>query len=126
VVVDHDDVVVAYASLSMTAIDVSAASAPLAKNAPDPIPALLVGRLGVDKLHASQGLGTALVAHVLATVVELNQQAACRAVVVTAINERSRSWWEYLGFSPMDPDEPEDLDLYLLTEDIEATLRVME
>ncbi len=125
-VVDHDNVVVAYASLSMTAIDVSAASPPLAKNAPDPIPALLVGRLGVDRRHENRGLGTALIAHVLATVLELNQQAACRAVVVTAINESSRRWWEYLGFSPMDPDDPEALDLYLLTADIEATLRGLE
>ncbi|MHB8247011.1 MAG: GNAT family N-acetyltransferase [Acidimicrobiales bacterium] len=126
VVVDHDNAVVAYASLSMTAVDITAASPPLAKNAPDPIPALLLGRVGVDRRHAGQGLGTALVAHVLATAVELNQQAACRAVVVTAINENSRRWWEYLGFSPMDPDDPEGLDLYVLTADIEATFRAME
>ncbi|MHB8330409.1 MAG: GNAT family N-acetyltransferase, partial [Acidimicrobiales bacterium] len=126
VVVDHDNAVVAYASLSMTAIEVAAASPVLAKNAPDPIPALLVGRLGVDRRHASQGLGTALVAHVLATAIELNQEAACRAVVVTAVNESSRRWWEYLSFSPMEPDDPEGLDLCLLTADIEATLLTME
>lgn len=126
VVVDRDNTVVAYTSLSMTAVDVTAASPPLAKNAPDPIPALLLGRVGVDRRHAGQGLGTALVTHVLATAVELNQRAACRAVVVTAINESSRGWWEYLGFSPMDPDDPESLDLYLLTADIEATLDAME
>jgi GNAT superfamily N-acetyltransferase len=126
VVVDQNDTVAAYASLSMTSVDVSRAPSALAKRAPNPIPALLVGRLGVDRQHAGQGLGTAMVAHVLATVVELNQHAACRAVIVTAINERSGRWWEHLGFSPLDPTEPEGLDLFMLTADIEATLRHMK
>ena len=113
---------VAYTSLSMTAIDVSAAPSVLAKAAPDPIPALLIWPAGSRPAPLGQGLGTSLVGHVLAKVVELNQEAACRAVVVTAINDESRQWWEYLGFSPMDPDDPAGLDLYLLTADIEVTL----
>jgi GNAT superfamily N-acetyltransferase len=122
VVVDGADVVVAYASLSMAAIDRTAAAAPLAKGAPNPIPALLLGRLAVDRRHAGLGLGTSLVAHVLATATELNERAACRSVIVTAINESSRSWWESLGFAALDPGDPDGLDLYLLTSDIEATL----
>jgi len=31
--------------------------------------------------------------------------------------------WERLGFHPFDPDDPELLDLYLLTSEIETTLR---
>jgi len=69
------------------------------------------------------GVGTALVAHVLATAVELNEKAACRAVVVTAPHARARAWWERLGFHPFHPDDPTDTDLYLLTSEIEATLR---
>jgi GNAT superfamily N-acetyltransferase len=68
------------------------------------------------------GVGTALVAHVLATAVDLNQRAACRAVVVTALDESARSWWEQLGFHPFDPTDHNSLDLYLLTADIQATL----
>ena len=64
-----------------------------------------------------------LAAHVLATAVELNEKAACRAVVVTAINEQAQIWWERFGFRPFAPDEPDQLDLYLLTSEIEATLR---
>lgn len=114
--------VVAYASLAMTAIDRSAAPDDLAKRAPDPVPALLVGRLAVDRRHAGLGVGTALVAHVLATAVDLNEKAACRAVVVTAINARARAWWERLGFHPFDPDDPVGGDLYLLTSQVAATM----
>jgi hypothetical protein len=55
VIVDRDRKVAAYAALSMTAIDLSAAPLVLAKGASNPIPALLVGRLAVDRLHAGRG-----------------------------------------------------------------------
>ncbi len=123
VIADDDDVGVAYASVAMTGIDRSAAPEVLAKGAPDPVPALLLGRLAVDYRYSSLGIGTVMAAHVLATVVELNEKAACRAVVVTALTERAGTWWERLGFHWFDPDEPDQLDLYLLTAEIEATLR---
>lgn len=123
VIADEDNRVVAYASVAMTGIDRSAAPKKLAKGAPDPVPALLLGRLAVDHRYRSLGIGTALASHVLATAVELNQKAACRAVVVTALTQSARSWWERLGFHPFDLDDPEQLDLYLLTAEIDATLR---
>lgn len=123
VITTPDDVVVAYASVAMTGIDRSAAPAGLIKGAPDPVPALLLGRLAVDHRYAKLGVGTALTAHVLATAVELNQKAACRAVVVTALNPSARTWWERLGFHAFYPDDPAELDLYLLTSEIDATLR---
>ena len=93
VMVDAEDVVVAYAGVAMTAVDRSVAPAELARQASDPVPALLLGRLAVDRNHANLGIGTSLVAHVLATAVELNQKAACRAVVVSALNPATRGWW---------------------------------
>ncbi|MDX6651015.1 MAG: hypothetical protein QOJ97_2966 [Solirubrobacteraceae bacterium] len=123
VIADTDDVVVAYASVAMTGIDRSAAPEALAKGAPHPVPAMLLGRLAVDRRYANLGIGTALTTHVLATAVELNQKAACRAVVVTSLNATARTWWERLGFHPFDPDDPDQLDLYLPTSEIEATLR---
>lgn len=99
VIADPDNVVVAYASLAVTVIDRSATPPAIAKQAPDPVPALLLGRLVVDRRFASRGIGTALAAHVLAAAVELGNKAACRA------------------------DEPQRLHLHLLTAVIEATLR---
>ena len=123
VITDANEIVVAYASVAMTGIDRSAAPQIVAKGAPDPVPALLLGRLAVDRPYTNLGIGTALVAHVLATAVELNEKAACRAAVVTALNAGARTWWERLGFHPFEPEEPDQLDLYLLTSEIQATLR---
>jgi GNAT superfamily N-acetyltransferase len=126
VIADTNNVVLAYASVAMTAVDRSGAPDALAKGAPDPVPALLLGRLAVDRRFSSIGLGTALTGHVLATAVELNERVACRAVVVTAITPSARTWWERLGFHPFDPHEPDQLDLYLLTAEIDATLRRLQ
>lgn len=122
VITDLKGEVMAYASIAMTGIDRSAAPDALARHSSDPVPALLLARLAVDRRVGGRGVGTALVAHVLSTAVELNTKAACRAVVVHALDATARSWWERLGFAPFDPADPTRLDLYLLTADIEATL----
>lgn len=125
VITDNERVVVAYASVAMTGIDRSLAPVGLAKNAPHPVPALLLGRLAVERHYAGLGVGTNLVTHILATAVELNTKAACRAVAVTALHSRARAWWERLGFQPFDNSDPDCLDLFLMTADINATLGPM-
>lgn len=122
VIADATYRVACYATLSMTSVDQSASPTPLAKGAPLQIPALLVGRLATDTGMTGLGLGTHMVKHILATAVELNVKAACRAVVVTALNPAAFSWWQRFGFDPFDAEDSTNLDLYLLTKDIAATL----
>lgn len=117
---------VAYANLAMTAIDRNHAPDHIARRAPDPVPAILLGRLAVDHRYTGLGIGTALVAYVLATAADLNNKAACRAVVVTALNEEARTWWERIGFHPFEPEDQTNPDLYLLSSEITATLEAME
>jgi ribosomal protein S18 acetylase RimI-like enzyme len=52
----------------------------------------------VDRRYAGLGIGTALASHVLASAVDINEKAVCRAVVVTALNPTARAWWVRLGF----------------------------
>lgn len=122
VIADAEHTVVCYATLSMTAVDQSASPRPLAKGAPTQIPALLVGRLATDTRVSGIGLGTQMVKHILATAAELNIKAACRAVVVTAVNPSAFRWWQRFGFDPFDSQDPTNLDLYLLTKDIGVAL----
>ena len=74
VIADRDDKVIADVSLSMTGISLATAPPALAKHSPDHVPALLCGRLGVDHRYAGLSVGTALVAHVLATAVEMTRR----------------------------------------------------
>lgn len=121
-IADTDNIVVCYASLAMTSVDRSACPKPLSKGAPQQIPALLVGRLATDSRVARLGLGTAMIRHVLATAAELNIKAACRAVIVTALNADAFRWWQRFGFEPFNADQADNMDLYLLTSDIAKTL----
>lgn len=126
VITDEKHNVVCYATLSMTAVDRSASPKALGKGAPRQVPALLVGRLATDTRVAGLALGTEMVKHILATAAELNIKAACRAVVVTALNADAFRWWQRFGFEPFDADDMANLDLYLLTKDIAATLAHLE
>lgn len=126
VITDANQTVACYATLSMTSVDRSSSPKPLSKGAPRQVPALLIGRLATDTRVAGLGLGNEMVKHILATAAELNIKAACRAVVVTALGAEAFRWWQRFGFEPFDAGDIADLDLYLLTKDIAATLADLE
>lgn len=42
--------------------------------------------------------------------------------VVNALNVEAYGWWQRFGFIPLDEADPTNLDLYILTKDIEKTL----
>jgi hypothetical protein len=42
--------------------------------------------------------------------------------VVTALNPAALRWWQRFGFAPFDAEDSTNLNLYLLSEDIAATL----
>lgn len=111
-------------AMSMAAIDLSRAPARLRDRGLNQVPALLCGRLAVDHRYRNLGLGTVLVELLLSKAVELNRTAACRAVVIHALEAEARPWWERLGFVPFS-DDPHERDLYLLTSEIERTLEAL-
>ncbi len=111
---------VGYAALAFSAVDLSAAPAPLARHAPDPVPALLVGRLAVDLSMTGHRLGTTLVNQALAVALDASRGAGLRAVIVHAIDIDAVRFYEHLGLSPLSRDDP--FDLYILTKDLAATL----
>ncbi|WP_328991035.1 GNAT family N-acetyltransferase [Kribbella sp. NBC_01245] len=125
VVADAEYRIVGYATLTMSGLDLSSAPAAIAKGAPKQVPVLLCGRLAVDRRYAGAGIGSTLVQHVLTSAIELNEKAACKAVVVNALNPTARSWWTRFGFSPFNA-EPDNLDLYLLTKEAAATLAALQ
>jgi len=106
----------------MTGIDISAAPTVIARLAPNPVPALLLGRLRCRPSVFKSWSGTALVAHALATAAELNESVACRAVVVTALTEPT---FEHGGndLAFIASMQPIRSTLYLLTSEIVKTLR---
>ncbi|MDR0593926.1 MAG: GNAT family N-acetyltransferase [Bifidobacteriaceae bacterium] len=125
VIADQAMAVVGYVALAMTAVDASAAPESLRRQAPRAVPALLIGRLAVDRRAQGRGVGTALVAHVLATAVELREKAAFRAVLVDSADPADPaavSWWKRFGFEPLTPGSTK---LFLASQDIARTLETL-
>ncbi len=72
---------------------------------PDPVPVMVLGRLAVDRGAQGQQLGAALLQDAVKRAVAVSNNAAVRALLVHALHERARLFYEHYGFqsSPTHP-----------------------
>lgn len=119
VVLEGSTVVAFYASSTAVVLR-SAAPGRAARNQPDPLPALLLGRLAVDHRHQGAGLGAALLKHFLLKALEVAELVGVRLLLVHAAKPEAAAFYEHHGFerSPLD-----QLTLLLLVKDLSAQSR---
>jgi GNAT superfamily N-acetyltransferase len=121
VVIDAEqDRVVGYHALSVASIEHGEATDRAQKGMPrNPIPAMLLARLAVDKTAQGKGVGAFLLRDAMTRAVSVAEQAGVRLLLVHAANEEARSFYEQFGFeaSPTDP-----MNLQLLIKDIRLAL----
>ncbi len=100
--------VVAFYASSTAAVARSQATRKAARNQPDPLPAMLLGRLAVDHRHQGRGLASALLKHFLLKALEFGELTGLRLVLVHAKNEEAANFYRHLGFEPsrFDPWTP--------------------
>lgn len=55
----------------------------------------------------------------------LTSRRPCRAVVITALNADAMRWWQRFGFERLDADDANNMNLYLLTNDIAEALAIL-
>jgi GNAT superfamily N-acetyltransferase len=105
VVTDDDRRVMGYYALAAGAVAHQDATRSIRRNMPDPVPVMVLGRLAVDVRAQPQKLGAALLQDALRRCVLVSQSAGVRAMLVHALNERARQFYEHYGFtaSPADP-----------------------
>lgn len=105
VVVDGENQVRAYYALAAGAVVNQAATSSVRRNMPDPIPVMVLARLAVD--HRAQGikLGAALLRDAVNRAITVSQNTGVRALLVHALHERAKQFYEYYGFqeSPLHP-----------------------
>lgn len=63
-----------------------------------PIPAVVLARLAVDTKWQGQGLGSFLVFDAVKRIVRLQNELGIRAIVVNAIDDDAKSFYQKLGF----------------------------
>lgn len=97
--------VIGYYSLSAGAITHQTAPKPLRRNMPDPLPALLLGRLAVDRKYHNQGLGSGLLRDAMLRSVNIARDAGVFALLVHALHGQARQFYLSRGFvqSPLQP-----------------------
>lgn len=104
-VVCSGDRVVGYYALAMGAVASASASGKVKRNMPDPIPVMVIGRLAVDQNHQGRGMGRALLRDGVLRIVQAAEIAGVRAILVHALTEDAKKFYERCGFqpTPLDP-----------------------
>jgi GNAT superfamily N-acetyltransferase len=98
-------VVIGYHALAAGAVDVAAVPGRFRRNMPDPIPIVVLGRLAIDRAWQAKGLGRGLFRDAALRVVQAADIIGVRGMLVQAISEDAKAFYEALGMvvSPLDP-----------------------
>jgi GNAT superfamily N-acetyltransferase len=98
------EVVVAY-YLANGAVAQTIATGRVRRNMPDPVPVMVIGRLAVDLHWQGKGIGRALLRDAMLRTLQAAEIAGIRAILVHAISEEAKQFYEQCGFtaSSLDP-----------------------
>jgi GNAT superfamily N-acetyltransferase len=100
-VAHRDGLVVGYYSISTGDVSVEEAPARISKGlARHAIPVILLARLAVDKDAQGGGLGKALLKDALARIAQAADIVGARAVLVHAIDQQAKKFYEHFDFEP--------------------------
>ena len=109
--------VVAFYASATAVVARTEATKRAARNQPDPLPAMLLGRLAVDRDHQARGLAAAMLKHFLLKALEVADLTGLRLVLVHAKDMQAAGFYRRYGFEPSPID---DLTLMLLIKDIQS------
>ena len=104
-VVHEDGRVVGYFALAATAVALSDASGKFRRNMPEPVPAILLARLALDRSQQGRGLGAALFGDATRQALAAADIIGARGMVAQAILESARAFYLAMGMSvsPLSP-----------------------
>ncbi len=99
------DRVVGYYSLAAVSVVHDVATPRARRNMPDPIPAVVLGRLAIDRGMHRRGLGASLVRDAVLRVAGAAESIGIRVLLVHALSDEAKRFCLKLGFreSPVEP-----------------------
>jgi len=100
------NIVVGYFAVSMGQILAQEAPGSMRRNMPRQIPAVILGRLAIDRQRQGRGLGAALLADVVRRAVVASNQISARLVVVHAISPAAEAFYLHHGFTRLPVETP--------------------
>ena len=104
-VICAEDRVIGYYALAAGAVAQAEATGRTRRNMPDSVPVMVIGRLAIDARHQGRGLGRAMLRDALLRTLQAADFAGIKALLVHAISEDAKRFYERCGFrpSPVDP-----------------------
>ena len=115
------DSVIGYYTLSAVAVERAEVPGKARRNAPDPVPAVLLGRLAVDVRAQRSGLGRYLVRDAVLSTLAAADRIGVRVLIVHALGEPAAAFHRQFGFEPSSTDP---LHLSLLLADARRSLQL--
>lgn len=105
VVVDDESRVFGYYAMAAGAVSHQLATSGVQRNMPELVPVMVLARLAVDHRAQNIKLGSALLQDAVKRAVAVSHNAGVRALLVHALNDRARQFYEDYGFqaSPHHP-----------------------
>lgn len=105
VVTDEIGQVAGYYAMAAGAVSHQLATGAVRRNMPDPVPVVVLARLAVDRKAQSLHLGSAMLQDAVNRALGVSQNAGVRALLVHALNDKARQFYEHFGFqgSPVHP-----------------------
>ena len=100
VVVDAQQTVMGYYALAAGAVSHQNATPSVRRNMPDPVPVMVLARLAVDQRAQGRKLGASLLQDAVKRCALVSQHAGIRAVLVHALHDRAKQFYEHYGFQP--------------------------
>ena len=96
--------VVGYYALATGSVERELAASPIARNAPNPIPVMVLGRLAVDLTMQGKGVGAGMLKDALFRVYRVSKEVGVKALLVHALSEQAKTFYLQYGFieSPID------------------------
>ena len=94
--------VVGYYAIAAGSIARTEVTNRIRKNMPDPIPALVLGRLAVDCNWQGQGIGRGLLKDALARSINVSEQVGARVLIVHVMNDKAEAFYRKYGFTKKD------------------------
>lgn len=97
---DDTDSIAGYFSLSSGEVSRQATPESMSRRAPEPVPAVRMGRFAIDRTYQGQGWGAELLREALLRAVSGGTLVAARLILVDAISEEARAFYLRFGFEP--------------------------
>jgi GNAT superfamily N-acetyltransferase len=105
-VVCDGDRVIGFYSLAASSVERRRVSSRAGRSMPEPIPVILLGQLAVDTGYRGRGLGADLLVDAAKRALAAADLIGARALVVQALDDEARRFYERFGFRSFSDREP--------------------